>query len=126
MHGSTYCCNKVVVTTNGLSAVCSEQNHNLKNISPCDHEEADTKILLHLRDALLNGSHMKQDHNFDILQLIKLQDNLDQNMICYSSSISCFDRFGHHVCVLWPWEEKCMGCLTTVPNTRFNLLKTLL
>ena len=39
---------KVVVTTNGSSAVCSGQNHNLKNISPCDHEEAHSRMLLYM------------------------------------------------------------------------------
>ena len=60
LNGRTYCYNKVVVTTHGSSAVCSDLNHNLKNISPCDHEEADTRMLLHVRDTLLNGSHTKQ------------------------------------------------------------------
>ena len=36
--------------------------------------------------------------------------------------ISCFDRFGHHICVLWPCEEKCMECLATV--SRGELFKT--
>ena len=121
MYGRT--CWKVVVTTNGSS---------------CNHKEADTRMLLHARDALLNGSkqlirtnysdvlvayllflqlhsysgdksaglRFEQDHIFDILQLIKLQDSLDQNKICYSSSILCFDRFGHHVCVLWSGGKK--------------------
>ena len=51
---------KVFVTTNGSSAVCSDLNHNLKTISPCDHEKADTGMLLHVRDALLNEEHTKQ------------------------------------------------------------------
>ena len=77
------CCN-VVVATNGSSVVCSDLSHNLKNISPCDHEEADTKMLHHVRDTSLNGSHTKQlivlkkssslrfeqDHNAYILHLI--------------------------------------------------------
>ena len=48
------------MTTNGSSAVCSDLNHNLKNISPCDHEEADTGMLPHVRDALLNRARIKQ------------------------------------------------------------------
>ena len=51
---------KVVVTTNGSSTVCSDLNHNMKNINPCDHEEADTMMLHHVRDTLLNESHTKQ------------------------------------------------------------------
>ena len=44
--------------------------------------------------------------------------------MCYFYSILCFDRFGHHVCVLRPWEEKCMECLATVPkvNSALTLL----
>ena len=48
------------MTMNGSSAVCSDLNHSLKNFGPCDHEKVDTRMLLHVRDALLNGSHMKQ------------------------------------------------------------------
>ena len=44
---------KVVLTTNGSSAVCSDLNHNLKNISPYDHEEADTRMLLHVRREVI-------------------------------------------------------------------------
>ena len=48
----------IVVTTNGWSSVvCSDLNHNLKSISPCGHEEADTRMLVYVRDALLNGLH---------------------------------------------------------------------
>ena len=57
----------------------------------------------------------EQDHNFDILQLIKWQDKLDQNKIFYSSSISCFDMFGHHVCVIQLYgHSKCMECFAKV------------
>ena len=64
---------KVVVTTNGSCAVCTDLNYKLKNISPCDHEEADTRMLLYVCDALLNGSHMKQlicINNSDVLVLV--------------------------------------------------------
>ena len=118
MYGRTCC--KVVVTTTGSSAVCSDLNHNLKNTSPFDHEEADTRMLVHVRDALLNGPkqlictnysddfvlavsaviirtlrsglRFEQDHNLDILQLIRLQHNLDQKKIRYSSSMLCFAK----------------------------------
>ena len=39
--------------TKGYSAVCSDLNHNLKNISPCDHEEAGTRMLLYVRREVI-------------------------------------------------------------------------
>ena len=57
MYGQTYWQHTVVIA-NGSSALCSGLNLRLKNISPCDHEKADTRMLL--RDAVLNGRQTKQ------------------------------------------------------------------
>ena len=35
----------------------SKQNHNLTNISPCTHEEGDTRVFLHVQDAARHGSY---------------------------------------------------------------------
>ena len=42
---------KQIVTTNGLEVVCSlPQDTSL--LAPCNHEEADTRMILHLADAV--------------------------------------------------------------------------
>ncbi|KAG0722626.1 hypothetical protein GWK47_044147 [Chionoecetes opilio] len=47
---------KQVFATSGASVVCSGTDHSMP---PCDHEEADTRIVVHLQDALESGcNHM--------------------------------------------------------------------
>ncbi|KAG0721985.1 hypothetical protein GWK47_045320 [Chionoecetes opilio] len=43
---------KQVFATSGASVVCSGTDHSMP---PCDHEEADTRIVVHLQDALESG-----------------------------------------------------------------------
>ena len=71
-------------------AVCWYLNHNLKNISPCDHEEADTRMLLHVRDTLLYGSHTEQlirTNDSDVLVLavssITRVKHVKRALICF-------------------------------------------
>ena len=63
------------MATNGSSAVCSDLNHNLKNISPWDHEDTDTRMLLYVRDALLNESHTKQLVTFSPFPFLQLHSS---------------------------------------------------
>ena len=44
----------IVITTVDESATCNDSN-NLSFLSPCNHEETDTKMMLHAKDASLNG-----------------------------------------------------------------------
>ncbi|CAC5382291.1 unnamed protein product [Mytilus coruscus] len=44
-----------VVSTKGREVVCNKPNKNNDDLSPCNHEEADTRILLHVADAVKNG-----------------------------------------------------------------------
>ena len=46
--------NKVVISTHGKSVV-SNQDINMDYLSPCDHEEADSKMFIHLADAVKQG-----------------------------------------------------------------------
>lgn len=44
-----------IISTVRESVVSSNMNHNLDGLWPCSHEEADTRILLHVKDALRQG-----------------------------------------------------------------------
>ncbi|XP_076078833.1 uncharacterized protein LOC143048849 [Mytilus galloprovincialis] len=44
-----------VVSTKGSEVVCNKPDKNNGNLSPCNHEEADTRILLHVADAVKSG-----------------------------------------------------------------------
>jgi len=44
----------VIYATNGMN-VLSTSDADVTNLSPCSHEEADTCLLLHARDAVQKG-----------------------------------------------------------------------
>jgi hypothetical protein len=44
-----------VLSTSGKTVLCSRQADDLSSISPCNHEEADTRLLLHAADAVQKG-----------------------------------------------------------------------
>ena len=46
--------NKTTISTNGESVV-SNDNAVTEHLSPCNHEEADTRMMLHVRDMAMNG-----------------------------------------------------------------------
>lgn len=46
--------NKQLVTTNGSEVLCSPQR-DTSHLAPCNHEEADTRMILHLADAVNEG-----------------------------------------------------------------------
>ena len=42
------------ILTDGSDVICS-QSRDLKNLAPCNHEEADTRIMVHIADAYKQG-----------------------------------------------------------------------
>ena len=46
---------KVILSTIHKSVVSSNPVVNLDDLQPCSHEEADTRILLHVKDAMNSG-----------------------------------------------------------------------
>ena len=46
---------KQVISTKGNSICCTKERIDVKPLAPCEHEEADTRILLHAKDAVING-----------------------------------------------------------------------
>lgn len=45
-----------VYATDGVDVLCSQPNADCAYISPCNHEEADTRVILHASDAANKGS----------------------------------------------------------------------
>lgn len=46
---------KVITSTYGEGVLCNTEGIDFTNISPCTHEEADTRLLLHAADAVSRG-----------------------------------------------------------------------
>ena len=46
---------KDVYTTHGSDVLCSTVDADLTNLAPCSHEEVDTRLLLHVADAVQKG-----------------------------------------------------------------------
>ena len=46
---------KRAVVTRGSGALSNNIMTDLKELSPCNHEEADTRLFLHVKDALKKG-----------------------------------------------------------------------
>ena len=53
-HVTHVATNKQVVTTNGSDVLCTPAQ-NTSHLAPCDHEEADTRMILHMADAVEKG-----------------------------------------------------------------------
>ena len=46
---------KQVISTKGKSVVCSQHRDDITDLSPCEQEETDTRIVLHAQDAAKRG-----------------------------------------------------------------------
>ena len=46
---------KEVYTTCGENVLCTHKNQDVSAMAPCTHEEADTRIFVHLTDAVTRG-----------------------------------------------------------------------
>ena len=49
------CSDKVIISTCEENVLCNQACENLDVLAPCTHEEADTRIFLHAKDAALKG-----------------------------------------------------------------------
>ena len=50
------CTENTVLVTQKRNVLCNRQ-FNVKGLMPCNHEEADTQIFLHVRNAVATGGH---------------------------------------------------------------------
>ncbi len=48
---------KQIVTTNGCGVQCIPPILDTNNLTPCDHEEADTRMFVHVADEVNEGYH---------------------------------------------------------------------
>ena len=48
---------KYALTSSGSSVLCTKDDYDTHTIEPCNHEEADTRLMLHVVDACINDSH---------------------------------------------------------------------
>ena len=46
---------KVIYVTDGIDVLSTMTDANVTNLAPCSHEEADTRLLLHVADAVQKG-----------------------------------------------------------------------
>ena len=46
---------KQIVSTKGESAICNQDRFDMTSVAPCKQEEADTRILLHAKDVVMQG-----------------------------------------------------------------------
>ena len=54
-HISQMVITKQIVTTSGSEVLCIPPTQDTSSLAPCDHEEADTRIIVHLADAVNMG-----------------------------------------------------------------------
>ena len=55
---------KQIISTHRSEVLCN-QSRDLSRLSPCTHEEADTRVILHLEDALKEGKTKVSIRTFD-------------------------------------------------------------
>ena len=97
----------------------------------CDHKEADTRMMLHVRDSLANGFQVIQivTSDTDVLVILlgvfrRLQAELNFRDISVSKKLSkdrdvtaslkeLTDRIGHQLCQAIPFLHALTGCDTT-------------
>ena len=99
---------KVVLSTTGDKVICNNPEEALHLVSPCNREEADLRLLLHVLDASQKG------FNKILIRTV------DTDVVCFgdisvSSNISC-RALGRH----WKWEKL---SLYTDPSNRRSLRK---
>lgn len=47
--------NKQVISTLGQQVLCNPPRDNTNSLAPCNHEEADTRMMVHVADAVQRG-----------------------------------------------------------------------
>ena len=85
---------KKVISTFGKSILLNSPREDISRLSPCAHEEADTRLLLHAADAAVNGYQkvMLRTVDTDVLVLaIALfnQTNLSEIWVLFGTGKNC-------------------------------------
>lgn len=81
---------KQIIATLEENVVCVPERNNVSNISPCTHEEADTRIMVHVLDAVSHGLTKVQIRTVDT-DIIVLAISLASQLL---SLDECWVAFG--------------------------------
>lgn len=116
---------KCIYVTDGTNVLCSKTDADLSNLAPCSHEEADTRLLLHVADAVQKGSRKvcvrTVDTDVVVLALAKFSDiNPDELWLAFGTGkhfryIPIHDvvaEMDHRSCAVLPAFHAFTGCDT--------------
>ena len=128
---------KEMYATCGIEVLCSLAESDLTSLAPYSHEEADTRVLLHVADAVQNGMREMAIRTVDtdvvVLAVASFNNiNPDELWIALRTGSSlryiavhqlaaarqCATIPIFHACVFirWQSEEDCLGDLESVPR----------
>ena len=116
--------NKQIITTHHTGVLCT-QSRDVTGLAPCTHKEADTRILLHLEDAVQQGHDQVSIHTVDtdvvVLSITSAQRlNISELWVAFGTGKSfCFlaaheiaRALGPDRCVALPMFHAFTGCDT--------------
>ena len=116
---------KCIYSTNGTNVICSLADADFSNLAPCSHEEADTRLFLHVSDAVRKGCRKVCVRTVDtdvivIAIAMYRRINLDELWISfgtksnfrYISIHKVVADMDHHICTTLPMFHAFTGCDT--------------
>ena len=137
---------KELYATDGSGVLCSPAESHLAGLAPCSHEEADTRLLLHVADAVQKGvqkgnhtyrwywcgctcrGFIQQGSSWWAVDRFRCRIKLsvhscsrngchhDSDTVYDSPSLSCVHRVWHCFCIRWQRKEDCLGNLEVFPR----------
>lgn len=87
---------ETVYATNKDHVLCSHQATNCHDISPCNHDEADTRIIMHASDAAKKGSQKLLIRTVDLA--VAYVGRLDGLQLC---TVVSWRRGRENICIKW-------------------------
>ena len=87
---------KQVISTKGKSVVCSQHRDDITDLSPCEQEEADTRIVLHAQDAAKRGYNrvMVRTVDMDVVVLcVLMMEKMDALELWIASGVGKSFRY---------------------------------
>ena len=96
---ATIATDKQVISTCHTGVLCT-QSRDMSGLAPCTHEEADTRILLHLEDAV------KQGYNKVSIRTV----DTDVVVLAYLPAHEMADALGPDRCVALPMFHDTVSC----------------
>ena len=116
---------KCIYATNGTNVICSLADADFSNLAPCSHEEADTRLFLHVSDAVRKGCRKVCVRTVDtdvivIAIAMYRRINLDELWISFGTKSNfryipiheVVADMDHHICTTLPMFHAFTGCDT--------------